>query len=241
MYKNNILSNYKKKVSLLFGKNNKPKSKLLKIKKTFIYNNNNCNFVIKKKEIIIAKNYKNIYKKPHVILKKIKNVLWNILYIFKLKNKKKRRKARHLRFKLRMLNKYLYFKKHSYRKKKLYKKLIKNFKIKKVKIKLENGKTKKVIIKTSKKKKTLKIKRLIKIIKKAKKQNNKNLRLIQNFLHGIKRETLSVNTIIKRKQKRKIFWLTYLYFTKKDIKNAFCLRLLHKPLAFKKLLTLQQK
>ena len=82
---------------------------------------------------------------------------------------------------------------------------------------------------------------LLKLLKTKKKKNHKNIRLIQNFLHYIKKETLSVNTIIKRKQKRKFFWLTTLYFTKNDIKNSFCLRMLHKPLELKKLLILQQK
>lgn len=241
IYKKKKILKYDKKTFMLFGKNNIPKKNSFKNKKTFMYNNSTYNFMIKKKELTIAKSYKKSSTKPYAILKTIKNALWNIICIFKVKNKRKRRKSRHLRFKLRMLNKYFYFNKNRYRRKKIYKKINKIFK-KKVKIKLKNNKTKKILLKTYKKnyRKVYKIKTLRKILKKTKKQNHKNLRLIQNFLHYIKRETLTVNTIIKRKQKRKFFWLTSLYFTKNDIKDAFCLRMLHKPLALQKFLVLQK-
>lgn len=223
-----------------------PTKKLFKQKRTFRYNNKSHAFVIKSKELTLAKSYKNITRKPSSILKKVRSLLWKIMRFFKAKNRRSRKKARYLRFNIRMLNKYSNFKKYRYRTKKLYKKMTKKKSLKKkvkMKVTLKNKRKRfkrftKVIINPSNRfeRRKFKTKILLRMLKRIKRNNGQKRRKIQNILHHIKRETLSINQIIRRKRRRKFYWLTTLRYTKRDISNAFCLRLLRYPSALQKLL-----
>jgi hypothetical protein len=158
--------------------------------------------------------------------------------------KRNKKREKRLRFFLKLLSKNLRYKRYGYRNKHFYNHKYYNYhkhytpiksnkvqKITKIKVKIKN---KIKIIKITKQKvkaikKQSKLEKTVRILRDIQNRNYNLRKKIKKILHLFKRKLLPRNEVVKRKKRRRFFWLTRLHFYKQDIKHAACFALVYNP------------